>query len=230
MRITAATMNGLKVVIVAGAIAIVAARVATLGKPQASGPDGDRVPGPDHWIAFSADVAKTSPTGAVIGRFYQGADGSTRLESGPALGDVRAIDIKNIARERQYVFFNGKWVEHPMKLSVPRTLRVRTYGPHVTAAFVRTKHEGLDALLHSFPDGRSEKIIPELNFFVADNVAPTGERILFTNIKVAAVDDAVFAPPADANITVSALVGGIIEHGPDEVDVSPDGTVHWKKK
>src|SRR5215467_16037222 len=129
MTIHDATVGGVKIAIVALAVGLVGfGAVHGLAKPQTADQNG-QIAGPDHWIAFTAAVVISGREGrAVIGRFYRSDDGSTRYETGPSAPDIRVIDIKNIAHERQYLFSDGAWNELKLQLRKVGQLALPKYG------------------------------------------------------------------------------------------------------
>lgn len=187
------------------------------------------VPSLDTWVAFTAKATQTTPNGIVVGRYYQWPDGSSRLETGPAQDDIRSIDIKNIELERWYGFLQGRgWVEHPMGLRFkPQPTKMLARNLDGTN---RVSIEGMEAFQRSFPDGRVEVVVPALNFWVVDRTTLGGSRTQFHDIKVGEVpDQALLLPPAGEPVRFSNEPRGIIQRGPEDVEIDQQtGKVRFK--
>lgn len=180
-------------------------------------------------VGFSAEVMRSGPSHApIVGRFYQAVDGSTRLETGPSLDDVRTIDIANVTTQRTYLFARGRgWFEHPMRLLTEYT--PPQMSTEKVATFQRTTVEGFEALVRTAPDGRMQAVVPALNFFAADTVVPTGVRTLYHHITInAPIDRSLFELPPGVSATYNAEPSGIIEYGPDEAEVDANGKVKYR--
>lgn len=63
---------------------------------------------PDRWVPFSADVTIKTHGTDVVGRFYRAADGSRRIETGPARDDIRVISIVNTSKGNGYDYSPGR--------------------------------------------------------------------------------------------------------------------------
>src|SRR5689334_17489809 len=91
----------------------------------------DVLSGPREWVEFSAVMTKSEPGRRdIVGRFFRGADGSDRLESGPSLDDVLGIAIHNLTTEHYYMYANNGqgWHGFPMTLGRDgtRPMKMRT--------------------------------------------------------------------------------------------------------
>lgn len=185
-------------------------------------------PSPDAWVAFTANVTRTMPDGVVVGRYIQWPDGSSRYETGPAENDMRSIDIKNVELERWFGFLEGKgWIERPMRLRggfQPPKMLAR----NLTRA-TKITFEGHEAFTTSYPDGRTEVVVPGLNYWVVDRVTPDGLRVRFHNIKIGDIQDrALLVPPVNEAVRFNSAPTGIIQHGPEDVEVDASGKVRFK--
>jgi len=191
------------------------------------------LPGPDTWVAFTADVQRTNAAGAsvAVGKFYQGSDGSSRLETGPSLDDIRLIDIKNIALERNYHYVaNRGWIENPMQLIPGMGFPPMRMGPQSLGRVSVMAYEGRAAFQRTFARGGVETVVPDLNFFVVDKHLPTGDRNRFFNIVPGEVDPTLFTLPDGVTATWDPTPSGIIMHGPNDTTVDPKtGAVTYKR-
>lgn len=168
------------------------------------------IPTPDTWVSFSAIMTRTGPTGRMAtGRFFQGTDGSQRLESGPSIADVRVIAIHNLTRERYYVYTSGRsWVEHPMQLTP-----LGKEPPKVLASLpglAPTQFERFAAYEKREKNGVVGVVVPALNFFTVERRRPDGRRTMFSQIALEHVDPLLFEPPVDAVVKWNSAPGGRI--------------------
>ena len=196
-------------------VVAVAVVVLSFAVPRAQRTEGPT--GPSTWVAFTADMVRTAPGGSVYGHFFRDADGSTRLESGPSLTDMRLIDVKNVTEEATYYFTEQTgWTRHPMKLEgkgwLPQT---RPSRPPSEGRAVQ--YENFEGWTLTGPNGQMEIQIPALNFFAADSSRANGTRMRYSNIQIRAVDRALFAPPPGAAIVYSDKPEGIIRGSQEEV-------------
>jgi len=161
----------------------------------------DVISGASNWVEFSAVMTKNEPGRPdSVGRFFRGADGSDRLESGPSLDDVRGIAIHNFATEHYYMWANNGqgWHGFPMPLGRdgkrPQKLRANLATPTPQPL----THEGL-AVVQVMAGAWTVRKAPDLNFFDVDKLAPNGARVVASNIRRARLDDAIAAlPPTHA--------------------------------
>lgn len=87
---------------VAGLFAVWLVRSSSLG---AQVPPAAYIEQPENWVPFSAYVLVTHPdVGRAVGRYYRSSDGSFRRETGPALDDIRVIDIMNVSAGVRYFY------------------------------------------------------------------------------------------------------------------------------
>jgi hypothetical protein len=130
----------------------------------------DVAPMPDHWVPFSARMEILLPTGKRwVGRFFRGADGSTRSETGASFDHVELISIHNYTERMQYRFsrsmgWSSGLVERPPFWPKPLMMSGTMYR-RLRKSEVRV--EGLDLLVRVTPDS-TEWIAPQLNGFVID--------------------------------------------------------------
>jgi hypothetical protein len=94
----------------------------------------------------------------------------------------------------------------------------------------RVSIEGMEAFQRSFPDGRVEVVVPALNFWVVDRTTLGGSRTRFHDIKVGEVpDQALLLPPAGEPVRFSNEPRGIIQRGPEDVEIDQQtGKVRFK--
>ena len=130
----------------------------------------DVAPLPDRWVPFSAEMEIVLPGGKRwVGRFFRGADGSTRSETGASLDQIELISINDYTERMQYRFsrrtgWSSGTVERPP--GWPKALMM-------SGEMYRRLHkgevpvEGLDVLVRVTPDS-TEWIAPQLNGFVID--------------------------------------------------------------
>lgn len=159
-----------------------------LQQPQA--PPAEDFPAPREWIAFSADVRGAGPEGPFEGRFYRGADGSTRKETGPRGGPIDRIVVVNLTRGEQYscrktcttISIEGKRPTTPTRL-------------RKTAGLTKLDKplEGFDAYL--WETGTTSTVIPDLNFFAVD-LRSTMINEKYSNIRVGKQPPELFERPS----------------------------------
>jgi hypothetical protein len=160
--------------------------VAALHAAQA--PSVDEIPSPREWVAFSADLRGTDPTGRVEGKFYRGADGSTRKETGPVGGPIDNIVIVNLARGEQYTCRKTCVSKSITKPETPP--RMRKSLPGLTK--LDTAVEGFEAYV--WQSGVVSTVIPALNFFAVEMNSPRlSEK--YSNVRVGEQAAGLFQPP-----------------------------------
>jgi hypothetical protein len=174
------------------------------------------IPSPDTWVAFAAELSRTGPgSPAVVGRFFQGEDGSDRTESGPTLQDIRVISIHNMSRERYYIYTDQTgWTEHPMQLTsfskqprkIPTNIQNLVQSP--------VDFEGHTAYLLGTASGTQAVLVPALNFFVVDRRTPGGGRTRYSNVQFGPVDAALFEPPNGVSVKWNPKPAGRIVRTP----------------
>jgi hypothetical protein len=179
------------------------------------------VPSPDSWVGFDADETTTMPghPETVYGRFNQGADGSTRHETGPRLGEPRIIDIKNITLSRLFVFANvgegSKWYSYPMILPPngvkPQKMRQADAKP-VTLPLPNNPFQLLTVTSNR---GDVQFVAPALNFFPILEQQASGHRRERTNVVVRAQDPSLFEPPTGAAVVECPQPAGIVSRPRD---------------
>ena len=217
---------------VVGPLAITAGLALWLYLPSAAQSNKRRVlDSSPHWVSFSA-LQRTSDPAAnrdTVARFYQGADGSTRLESGPNLADPTVIDIKNIEQKRQYVRTFGKWTSYQM---YPRA--DYAFNPPKAAVGGSDGAEGIEAdpwpsQVRGFTVHRLEKnakweddkgnvrrgsvttfYAPLLNLLPILMTSSLGGVVEYYDIKLGPQPPILFMPPQNADVMVSVEPGGII--------------------
>jgi hypothetical protein len=148
----------------------------------------DEIPSPREWVAFSADLRGTDPAGRVEGKFYRGADGSTRKETGPVGGPIDTIVIVNLARGEQHTC---RKTCVSKSITQPKTPpRMRKSLPGLTK--LETAVEGFEAYL--WQSGVVSTVIPALNFFAVEmNSARISEK--YSNVRVGEQSPDLFQPP-----------------------------------
>jgi hypothetical protein len=159
-----------------------------LQQPQAL--PSEEIPSPRDWIAFSAEVRGQGPEGPFEGKFYRGADGSTRKEMGPRAGVIDRIVIDNLTRGEQYscrttcatISIEGKRPRTP-----PRMRKM--------AGLTKLDQpiEGFQAYL--WESGTTSTVIPDLNFFPVEmRAARITEK--YSNIRVGKQPAELFERPS----------------------------------
>jgi hypothetical protein len=136
---------------------------------QTQVPALDVAPMPAHWVPFSATMEIVRGSNRWVGRFYRGADGSIRSETGRAAGPVESILINNYTDGMKYVFsrrtgWSSGLVERPPAWPKPHMMSGRFYR---SLAKSEVPFEGLDVLVRVTPDA-TELFAPQLNGFVID--------------------------------------------------------------
>jgi hypothetical protein len=176
---------------------------------------------PDRWVPFQADVKVTfrHKDDVAFGRFYRGADGSRRLDSGPSAHDVRVTFIYNAPEDRVYGFTaqQGWTVERANAKRTgrdlpPKSLPIRgtTRQAFGKAALFRGQSGSLNALegLLTYrtdsPDGSTFFSSPELNGFDVMAQNAEGRTETYSNIELVTPPSSLFAAPSGAVITPKA--------------------------
>ena len=164
------------------------ALIVLLQQPQA--PPPEEIPSPPGWVAFSAEVRGETPAGPYEGRFYRGADGSTRKETGPRGGAIDRIVIVNLTRGEEYscrktcttTSIEGKRPKTPVRM-------------RKTAALTKLDKpvEGLQAYL--WESGTTSTVIPDLNFFAVE-LRTTMVSEKYSNIRVGKQPPELFERPS----------------------------------
>ena len=157
-----------------------------LQQPQAP---PEEIPSPREWVAFSAEVRGETPEGPFEGKYYRGADGSTRKETGPQGGAIDRIVIINLTRGEQYSC-RKTCTTTPVDANRPKTpMRVRK-----TAALIKLDKpvEGFQAYL--WESGPASTVIPDLNFFAVE-VRTTMVNEKYSNIRVGKQPPELFERP-----------------------------------
>jgi hypothetical protein len=168
-------------------LAVVVALVSdgrVIQQPQAP---PEEIPSPREWVAFSADVRGQGPEGPYEGKFYRGADGSTRKETGPRAGVIERIDIVNLTRGEQYSC-RKTCATTPAQPRPPVRMRK-------TSAMTKLDKpvEGLEAYL--FESGTTSTVIPDLNFFHVElRTSMFSEK--YSNIRVGKQPPELFERPS----------------------------------
>jgi hypothetical protein len=190
------------------------ARVTRLAS-AAPGAQTTDIESPSDWVPFTAVIEKSSPGSAPVrvGRYFRGADGSTRSEFDLVGGDT-SVTIMNVTENMYYQFRKGGWCSHPMKISPLKGWRppkMREENPNLSKT-VNT--------IESMPvrevkgPGSIEVVAPELNFFALskENKA-TGARTRYVNIVKGPQDTSLFSPPSGQTVIAHVLPMGIITDG-----------------
>ena len=147
----------------------------------------DEISSPPTWVSFTADVRGVGPGGPFEGRFYRGADGSTRKETGPPGRPIDSIVIRNNLRGEQYVCRNGCVTRAVELLSAPPRMR-RT--PRLIK--LESPIEGFEAYLSQ--SGTTSTVVPALNFFAIEmKSSALTER--YSNIRIGSQPPALFERP-----------------------------------
>ena len=202
-----------------------------LDRPQAVAAQAQQleaIPGPESWVALSADVVRTFTGDAQrqLGRFYQGSDGSTRLDLwGEGREDDRVVrNIKNVSQNTYYHYFwgHGQWYSHPMQLPPDGFTPGRRLQSNYVA--LPAQIQGFDVYRRITSSGMVEYAAPALNFLVLVSQHTTGSaaRQELTNIVLGEPERSVFTPPAAALIEASSEVSGIVYTLPGDPPPPPD--------
>lgn len=186
--------------------------VSTHVKAQLSRPTPQIAEGPSEWVAFQATVRISHPGSPVVhGRFYRSSNGSDRLETGPAPGDIRVVSITNVPQRLRYIGHPGRnewtrfavnfpndgkppvayltaaWSRHPYRLAL---LKGQSGALDAT--------EGLNAFSVKLNSGSLVFKVPELNFFEVVNQRPDGRHQIYFDIEFVEPDWTLFEPPPGA--------------------------------
>jgi len=189
------------------------------------------IPAPSGWIAFSGDVKVThaGEDRAVLGRFYQSSDGSTRLETWPENHQfVGIVDIQNIAQATSYIGSGKKWNAAPMDIErpwVPMVRRVNELGLNKYPKKLDVgeggtgsvqSDKGFEGYVRTDLRGTNTLLVPALNWYpvVRQNVA--GRRETLTNIRIGPQPAELFLPPPDAKISKLDKSRGHVTHSTAE--------------
>jgi hypothetical protein len=170
---------------------------------------------PSDWVPFTAAIEK-SGTGSApvrVGRYFRGADGSTRSEF-DLLGGKTNVTIMNVTENMYYEFRKGAWCSHPMRISPLKGWRPKK---------MREENPNLSKTLNTIDSmpvrevrgpGSIQVVAPELNFFALsmENQA-TGARTRYVNIVKGPQDASLFLPPPDQPVIAHILPMGIITDG-----------------
>jgi hypothetical protein len=175
---------------------------------------GSEIPSPGNWIPFSASLTKTDENYgakriAMEGRQYRRADGSDRLETGPAGGPIKVITIHNFTEGRFYVMMGGKWVSHPMM--VPEG----GYLPGKRRSDMKSISGPVQSLagfaVYPFKDKTGVEALraPDLNFF-ALRTSFDGTVQEFSDIQIGDQPDHLFVPPQGVTVAQSNEPAGFL--------------------
>lgn len=179
----------------------------------------DEIPQPLGWVAFAADVSRTSPQGyRISGRFWRAADGSTREEydlTGESSG-VGAM-IKNIGTSLLYTLLpDGTWVSQPMVLPQGRFQPLRRR--HGSAfQLSESTVQGFVVYRASGSGGGIELQAPALNFFPLRREYADGGVDQYTNVRIGPPPpNVLFEPSPGASVTYLSEPGGLIWKRPKQ--------------
>jgi hypothetical protein len=176
------------------------------------------VTGPTDWVSFSALSTHLGEGGQVrLGRFYQGADGSTRSESGSRREDVSIIGIKNIGEGVFYLWKRKTgWESHPMDMP-PSGWKPRSGRPIGFSTIMFADIEGFDVIKDPIDRyGTTTYYAPELNFFPVRIVtrcrvelaSECGVRL--SEITIGEQPSEYFKPPPGVPVLERSEPGGIV--------------------
>jgi hypothetical protein len=179
----------------------------------------EELPQPAAWVAFEAKVTvQRGGAEPLVGKFYRSSDGSTRLETGPAEGDVRVVDIKNIPTKAGYVRkVDGTWISKPID-EASADLRPQRFhaGMPFLARYPRkvsilkgqpyslSSDTGFSAYQLMQSNGGLLLLVPELNFFPIVRERLDGRREVYTDVSLLEPDVSLFLPPPGATVEVLA--------------------------
>ena len=167
---------------------------------------GRSVEAPAAWVPLRAALVID---GEAAGRWWRGADGSTRVDRlAPDRRGV-TIEIRHIATRRYYEYRPASgWTAHPMLLPTqgwePDTLAPMTLGARVSDA--RSAHEVFEVRTRRGP----ERHIPALNFLKVSEYLPDGRSQVLTEIVSVAPPDDLWQPPRGAAVLESHIPRGIV--------------------
>jgi hypothetical protein len=173
---------------------------------------------PDTWVPFEASVTITAPNSPpVVGRFYRSSNGSTRLETGPSVSDIRVISIRNIVDQMIYLGSASGWTSDRLDLpfgSGPMRWKkgLPNWTPFEYKLAIRrgesgsvSATEGFDAYRVTQSDGVMHLKVPALNLFDAVVQRPDGWYQLYSNIDLKEPAADLFAPPLGVPVAPRAL-------------------------
>lgn len=191
------------------------ARATLAARVRAQAPSPELIDAPDRWVPFQAEVTITHPGESIIhGRFYRSSNGSRRIESGPALDDIRIISIANLSTETGYIFNSARKQWRSFSLTgelteAPRFRKNPTWTLHPARLAVRVGESGaLDAPV-GLQAYRAVDIwgtvtfkVPELNLFSVISMRPDGRYEHYTNVDVGREPDPQLFAPAAGDLVV----------------------------
>ena len=180
--------------------------------------------GAADWVTFDAVQSQTLDSGRVVaGHFFQGFDGSTRMEAGYDLETPLVIDIKNVEQKRYYVrTSDGTWTSGPMFPPDPFKPPQFSVGGGLDAEPFPAKVKGFDVhrrqktgkWQNDKGDVRegtiTEYLAPVLNFFTVFSESTMGGRIEYNDIKLRPQPKELFAPPIGAKVIYTDELGGYV--------------------
>lgn len=187
---------------------------------------GEVIPQPADWVAFSADLEVTHADRdlRVVGRFFRDTHGCGRMETGRD-GNVELIYIKNIPRSEYYSWSKktDEWVAGRMKLPsdgwrpIQRPIGAAGYQKRALFAEIRKGRpyslrasEGFAAYTLVNGSGTFSLQIPELNFFDVLTHSLEGRREAYSNLVLENQPQNLFEPPQGIAVLSTDKVGGIV--------------------
>lgn len=195
------------------------------------------IPGPPTWVSFRADTILDHNGRQVLGKFARHSDGSTRLEQWlTGDGSARSIQIHNVSAVESYNWTaTTGWTSAPMQLPEAgwNPPRYRAGNTHLAAykhkvAILKGQtgslvaDEGLEAYVQWNEFGDMSIVVPSLNFLdVVRTNAPTGRRMLYTNIEIQSLPASTFLPPPGVSVTHESEPRGIVRVSPGEMAPVP---------
>lgn len=178
------------------------------GQPQ----QGERLPQPDEWVAFSAKIThKTAGRPDTQGSFFRSNDGSTCAVMGNPHAP-ESILTNDVSQGLTYRFVAGKatWSRQPLGIPSSMSHRPPRYRSTMPGLSERAEaYEGMPAYT-LVTETETRVLVPALNFFA---VMTTGFdwSNQYSNIVLGATLPAVCWPAAGARISDSSTHGGIVQ-------------------
>ena len=186
---------------------------------------------PYSWVAFEAKLRVFSPDmERVEGRVFRSSDGSQRIETGPAGGPIKTIDIRNIPHQTHYLFtraprqVEASWTSAPMDVPEWGALKpphrwadqagLRRYPFRVSASPGDKPNvfadQGFEVFEYHDVGGNTHLQAPALNMFDLVNQSITGRREEVYDVVLREPMAEMFLPPPGVTVTPLTIKRGIV--------------------